>query len=122
MPIDIDLLQNDDGVELIPIQEETNKWEVLKFLINHPDKAFTRSELEEATDVTRNSMGSVLTRLKAAGLVRHNSGFWTIRSDDRVEALEARIRSARMFAVRSEPEDFSDWRESSVENPGTGSE
>lgn len=74
--------------ELDSSDTPTNADRILDFLAIHSDQAFTRSEIAARTDVTRNSVGPVLSRLEAQGLVEHRDRYWTIAED----VLEAKER------------------------------
>ena len=88
MPISID--QFDDGPdEALEIRDGTNQYEILRFLATNDEQAFTQSEIHEATDVPRGSVGVVLSRLEDRGLVRHRGRYWAVAADDRLASFAA---------------------------------
>lgn len=88
MPINIDRFENEPVVAL-DIAEGTQPHEILSFLAANDDKAFTQTELHEATDIPRGSVGAVLSRLEKRGLVRHRGRYWAITEDDRLASYAA---------------------------------
>lgn len=54
----------------------TNAAKILVFLRNHPDKAFTQSEIATETDVKAGSVGPTLVRLREQGRVDHHGNYW----------------------------------------------
>ena len=88
MPINIDHL--DDGPEdLFDLQEGTQPYRILRFLAAHDDLAFTQSEIADRMDISRGSVGAVLSRLDDRGLVRHRGRYWAIAEDDRLASYVA---------------------------------
>ena len=61
----------------------TNAHAVLTFLRANPDAAFTRGEIVEATDVSANSVGPTLVRLRERGRVDHRGQYWRVSDHDR---------------------------------------
>lgn len=93
MPISIDEFDaGDDGV--LEFGEGTQPRQILAFLAEHPDEAFTQSEISEQTGITRGSVGGVLSRLEDRGLVRHKGRYWSIGDDDRIAAFAAQIQAS----------------------------
>lgn len=70
MPISADRFENINGENSGP-SPGTNGNEVLSFLEQHTDKAFTQSEIAEETSVTSGSVGPTLVRLRERGYVDH---------------------------------------------------
>lgn len=70
MPISKDQFEEmgDDGADPTP---GTNAAKVLAYLRDHPDKAFTQSEIADATEVKMGSVGPTLVRLRKRGRVGH---------------------------------------------------
>lgn len=85
MPINADHL--DDGPEeAFEFGEGTQPYQILNFLAEHSDKAFTQTEIHEGTGINRSSVGVALSRLEDRALVIHKGKYWTIEADDRVAA------------------------------------
>lgn len=103
------------GDDVPTIRPGTNKWSALELLLSNPDSGFTRKEIVEATEISENSIGPVLSRLKDAGLVTHRMGYWMAGSDERVELLSDAMLSLRASSNRTEAEDFSGWKENAVD-------
>jgi predicted HTH transcriptional regulator len=59
-------------------QTDERRIDILQFLASNPEQAYTPKEIHEATEVTRNSVGVVLSRLENRGLVRHRGEYWAI--------------------------------------------
>ena len=72
MPIDIDEFEDRDD------NERTTSERVVRFLGAHHDRAFTRREIADEIDVSPETVGTNLTRLKRRGLVRHREPYWAI--------------------------------------------
>lgn len=83
MPISIDRFEDESGASL-DIAEGTQPYTVLTFLAANDDQAFTQTEIHDATDIPRGSVGVVLSRLEERGLVRHRGRYWAIAADDRL--------------------------------------
>lgn len=88
MPVDIDHLE-DAPDEIFELSEGSQPYEILQFLITHPDQGFTQTEIHDATGINRSSVGVVLTRLRDRGLVRHKGRYWAIAEDDRLASYAA---------------------------------
>lgn len=80
MPIRIEEFEDFDS----PTDHETNGERVLRFLLQHRDKAFKAAEIAEQTDVAAHSIHPVLSRLEDRGLVRHKQPYWAIGDSDAV--------------------------------------
>ncbi|WP_318570928.1 helix-turn-helix domain-containing protein [Salinigranum marinum] len=93
MPINIDRF-DEEPTEVLNLQEGTQPYRILQFLAEHDDKAFTQTEIHEATDINRGSVGAVLSRLEDRGLVRHRGRYWTIRGDDRLASYAAQTQAS----------------------------
>lgn len=76
MPIDRERLETGDALGDRPTGES-----VLRFLLEHDDLAYTRSELAAAIDAAPETVGTNLTRLKERGLLGHREPYWTITDD-----------------------------------------
>ncbi|MEF8783965.1 MAG: helix-turn-helix domain-containing protein [Haloarculaceae archaeon] len=88
MPISIDRFE-DESEDVLDITEGTQPHTILTFLSANDDQAFTQTEIHEATDIPRGSVGVVLSRLEDRGLVRHRGRYWAIADDDRLASFAA---------------------------------
>jgi predicted transcriptional regulator of viral defense system len=83
MPINIDRFE-DESEDALTIEEGTQPHTILTLLSAQNEQAFTQTEIHEATDIPRGSVGVVLSRLEDRGLVRHRGRYWAIAEDDRL--------------------------------------
>jgi predicted transcriptional regulator of viral defense system len=83
MPINIDRFE-DEPEDALDIEEGTQPHTILTFLAANDEQAFTQTEIHEATDIPRGSVGVVLSRLEDRGLVRHRGRYWAVAADDRL--------------------------------------
>jgi len=88
MPINIDRFE-DELEDVLDIQEGTQPHTILTFLTANDEQAFTQTEIHEATDIPRGSVGVVLSRLEDRGLVRHRGRYWAIAEDERLASYAA---------------------------------
>ena len=88
MPISIDRF-DDEPDDVLDLQEGTQPYRVLQFLARNDEQAFTQTEIHEATEIKRGSVGAVLSRLEDRGLVRHRGRYWAIAEDDRLASFAA---------------------------------
>lgn len=88
MPINIDRFE-DEPEGVLDIKEGTQPHTILTFLMANDEQAFTQTEIHEATDVPRGSVGAVLSRLEDRGLVRHQGRYWAIGEDERLASSAA---------------------------------
>ena len=88
MPINIDRFE-DEPEDVLDIKEGTQPHAILTFLLTNDEQAFTQTEIHEATDVPRGSVGVVLSRLEERGLVRHRGRYWAIAEDERLASYAA---------------------------------
>ncbi|WP_152041155.1 helix-turn-helix transcriptional regulator [Salinigranum salinum] len=93
MPINIDRF-DEEPTEVLDLQEGTQPYQILQFLAEHNDKAFTQTEIHEATDINRGSVGAVLSRLEDRGLIRHRGRYWAIGEDDRLASYAAQTQAS----------------------------
>lgn len=93
MPISIDEFESGSLPEGPSVPEQ-----VVTFLYNHREQAFTRSEIATAIDEDPNTVGTALSRLKSRRLVRHKGKYWIITDDeDRVAAAyDLHLTSSRL--------------------------
>lgn len=114
MPISADRFEEiDDDVDRP--KPGTNAHEILAFLEENPDKAFTQSEIVDATGVNRGSVGPTLVRLREDGRVDHKGTYWRI--SDHVRSLDAAVDHAGEVAASYEEEsfDYDEWQEHAVD-------
>lgn len=114
MPIEADRFENLDDEADGP-RPGTNAAEILSFLAANADKAFTQSEIADATDVTPGSVGPTLVRLRERGRVDHKGRYWRISDHDR--SLDAAVSHGAAAAADREAESFAyeEWQEHAVD-------
>lgn len=88
MPINIDRFE-DDPEDVLDFEQGTQPHTILTFLATNDEQAFTQTEIHEATDIPRGSVGVVLSRLEERGLVRHRGRYWAIADDERLASYAA---------------------------------
>lgn len=88
MPIKIERFENGPK-EVLDLKEGTQPHTVLTFLAANDEQAFTQTEIHEATDIPRGSVGVVLSRLEERDLVRHQGRYWAIGEDERLASYAA---------------------------------
>lgn len=88
MPISIDDF-DEEPADALDLKQGTQPYRILQFLAENNDQAFTQTEIHEATDIKRGSVGAVLSRLEDRGLVRHRGRYWAIADDDRLASYVA---------------------------------
>ena len=76
VPIDIDAFEARDDH-----RAPTTSERVLRFLLDNDQQAYARQEIAEAIDVSPETVGTNLTRLKRRDLVRHREPYWAIAPD-----------------------------------------
>lgn len=114
MPIDIETFES-TSPDRLEHTGETNADRVMRFLATHPDKAFTQSEISEATEVKTGSISVVLSRLEDRRLVRHKGTYWALGEADDVAAYTSLIESTRTANDRFGEEDIEEWLEHAVD-------
>lgn len=114
MPISADRFEAIDDEDDGP-SPGTNAYEILTFLRQHADKAFTQSEIVEATDVTAGSVGPTLVRLRERGRVDHRGKYWRISDYER--SVDAAVSHADAVAASHEDDPFPDdeWQDHAVD-------
>lgn len=93
MPISIDRFE-EEPIDALDLQEGTQPYRILQFLAEHSEQAFTQTEIHEATEIKRGSVGAVLSRLEERGLVRHRGRYWAIAEDDRLASYAAQTNAS----------------------------
>ena len=111
MSIDIDRFDESSPEEL---EELSNPELVLRFLWENRDQAWKATEIARRTDVSKNSIHPVLSRLEDRGLVRHKGPYWAI-TDDREHLRRAYDlhRANHLFSDLYGEEDRDEWLEAS---------
>lgn len=94
--------------------KEGSSHQILKFLLENPEHAFTTSEIHEAVELEITSLTKELVVLQQAGYVDHRSKYWKI-SDDKIGALVGMSHTFSSVQKSYPPEDKSDWDEYAVE-------
>lgn len=115
MPIDIETFETAPEDHL-QHTGETNADRVMRFLATHPERAFTQSEIRDATNVNRGSISVVLSRLEDRGLVRHRGNYWALGEADDVAAYANMLESTRTATDRFGDEDMAEWLEHAVDD------
>ncbi|MCY4732167.1 MarR family transcriptional regulator [Natronomonas gomsonensis] len=114
MPIGADRFEaiDDDAGRPKP---ETNAATILDFLEANANEAFTQTEIAEATEVTRGSVGPTLVRLRERGRVDHRGQYWRISDHDR--SIDAATVHASGVAERHEesPFEYDEWQTYAVD-------
>jgi len=62
------------------------------------------------TDLNKGSLGTVLSRLRERGLVKHRGKYWTIQEDDRITSV-ATEELAESEVLEGEDFDKREWLE-----------
>lgn len=106
MPINIDRFE-DEPEDVLNLKEGTQPHTILTYLAANDDHAFTQTEIHEATEIPRGSVGVVLSRLDERGLVRHRGRYWAIGKDDRLASYAAQ----RAAGSSSTTDDYGDMAE-----------
>lgn len=88
MPINVDRFENEPE-DVLDIREGTQPHTILTFLTDNNEQAFTQTEIHEATEIPRGSVGVVLSRLEERELVRHRGRYWAVAKDERLASYAA---------------------------------
>jgi hypothetical protein len=95
----------------------TNAAAILAFLRDNPDKAYTQSEIADATDVKAGSVGPTLVRLRERGRVDHRGKYWSV-SDHEESVDDAPGHAAATLAAREDDEEtprMAEWQDHAVD-------
>lgn len=93
----------------------TNAHEILSFLEDRADQAFTQSEIAGETGVNRGSVGPTLVRLREDGRVDHRGTYWRI-SDHELSVDAATDHAGAVAASREEYSfEYDEWQEHAVD-------
>jgi Mn-dependent DtxR family transcriptional regulator len=114
MPIDIETFTESDDEELTAV---TNAERVVRFLYQNNDKAFTPSEIADATGVKKTSIGTVLRRLEEQDLLEHKGDYWAIGNEQAVRDTFRFHQNMDALEEQFGAEDLEEWREHAVRNP-----
>jgi DNA-binding IclR family transcriptional regulator len=82
-------MSEDTPSNALDLQKGTQPYRILQFLARNDEQAFTQTEIHEATEIKRGSVGAALSRLEDRGLVRHRGRYWAIAEDDRLASFAA---------------------------------
>jgi hypothetical protein len=107
-PISVDELHRRNGKVRLP-RPGTNPDRVLDFLRDHIDEAWRGSELSANLDIEIHTLGSVLRRLRARGLIDVKDEHWYALEDDEIAKLQGGILTTRLANEKLGPEDLDDW-------------
>lgn len=113
MPIDIETFTEASDEELT---EVTNAEKVVRFLYQNDDKAFTPSEIAEGAGVKKNSISTVLRRLRERDLVQHKGDYWAIGDEETVQDAFRFHRTMEDLDQRLGTEDIDEWREHAADD------
>jgi transcription initiation factor IIE alpha subunit len=89
----------------------TNAHRVLSFLESNADKAFTQTEIAEATDIPRGSVGPTLVRLRERDRVDHRGHYWRVSDHDTSVTVAAEHAGATAADREDASFDRDDWQE-----------
>ena len=118
MPIDIETFEASPA-DRLKHSGKTNADRVMRFLATYPNRAFTQSEIRDATDVNAGSISVVLSRLEDRGLVRHKGNYWALGEADDVAAYAGMVETTRSANDRFGEEDMDDWLEHAIDDEAT---
>lgn len=111
MPIDIETFSEASDEEL---SEVTNAETVVRFLFRNDDKAFTSAEIAEGAVVKKNSISTVLRRLRERDLVEHTGDYWAIGDEKAGRDAFQFYRTIGDLDERFGAEDIDEWRDHAV--------
>ncbi|WP_266083146.1 MarR family transcriptional regulator [Haladaptatus caseinilyticus] len=107
MSIDIEDFEEKSSEEL---EKMTNGERALRFLAENDDRAFKPAEIAEQTTVKKNTIGTVLSRLKDRNLVRHKGTYWAITDDqERLNTFTTFRQSTKTLNDQLGEEDPKEW-------------
>ena len=106
----------DDGDSSEPTPG-TNAAKILDFLRDHPDEAFTQSEIASRTDVKGGSVGPTLVRLREAGRVDHKGNYWRVSDHDESVGAATGLSAQAADAHETDDEvpDYDTWQAHAVD-------
>lgn len=107
MPVAVkDLLAGNVEPSLRPAQRPA---QVLAFLRERTDHAFSAAELSEEFDTDHRTLRSVLARLHARGLIDKKGDYWFALKDEDAALKRAFLGMSRDLDGRLGKEDPNDW-------------
>jgi len=83
--------------------------QVLGFLRQRPEHAFSAAELAKEFDTDHRTLRSVLARLHSRGLVDKKGDYWFALSDEDAATKRTFLRASRELDERIGREDPNDW-------------
>lgn len=113
MPIDIETFDEAGEDELT---EPTNAEKVIRFLLRNNDKAFTPSEIADGAGVKKNSISTVLRRLRNRDLVRHKGDYWALGDEEQIRDAFTFHQIMEDLDERFGTEDVDEWRDHAAED------
>ena len=105
-----------EGNEEPVSKESVEEGEVLQFLREHTDLAFTPAEIAESTTIKEGTVASTLVLLQDRGRVDHRGKFWKI-SDHELTVDTATNHAAAVAESRENTGsqfDYDSWRKHAV--------
>jgi predicted nucleotidyltransferase/DNA-binding transcriptional ArsR family regulator len=117
VPIDIEQFE-----ETPSLGEPMTSERIVRFLLEHTDQAFTRSEIADVLGVNPETVGTNLTRLKARGLVRHREPYWAFTDDHeqaRTVLHERGFDELAALLITPDPENSNDAEPDSLDSSVT---
>ena len=115
MPIQVDTLREESEKEFnIQIRPDTHAFQIMRFLAEEPELAFTPKEISEGADVPHGSVSKTLSRLEERDLVQHIDEYWAIGEDDRISSYAASVLSRKSLSRNHESyesKDGSSWED-----------
>lgn len=100
--------------ESLDLSEGSDARQVLSFLDQHAEQAYTRNEIAEETGLPAEEVDSVLQRLDARRLVAHRGDHWAV-DEHRVASLAGMSHGFAVAEERYPPEDMDEWGEYAVD-------
>ncbi|MFB6294106.1 MAG: MarR family transcriptional regulator [Halonotius sp.] len=94
----------------------TNADRILSFLREHPERAFTQSEIAAETGVKTGSVGPTLVRLRERGRVDHREPYWRVSDHERsVDDAGGHGAATLSERERGEPPRLDAWEDHAVD-------
>ena len=113
MPIEADRFEDiDEDEDETP---GTNAHEILSFLRDNHELAFTQKEIAEATGVKTGSVGPTLVRLRERGRVEHKGKYWRVSEHDRAVGDATSLSASVAESYEDDEFDRDEWLEHAVD-------
>jgi response regulator of citrate/malate metabolism len=93
MAIDINEFEEAPG-EALDLQEGTQPYKILMFLLENPNHAFATEEIASEAKIAMDTCRTVLHRLLDRDLVRHRGRYWALGEDDRLASYAAQTAAS----------------------------